>query len=184
MPGLVPGSHISRTVRKQHAQNSSHITPLIRLDAQNAVRLSPFKDRPLKSGPDLQIGVMQPAREGSPPPGLRLPQIKLSRKYNQVARGRIRKFESDMPSQPVWSLDGILAARLTSLRACCQRSCKDRHVAGAVAVEVFDASPGLFAILGEIDLDLVGVEGLNSSDAHPLGRTKGGRRLPRSFVVS
>jgi hypothetical protein len=66
----------------------------------------------------------------------------------------------------------------------CQRSCKDRHVAGAVAVEVFDASPGSFAILGEIDLDLVGVEGLNSSDARPLGRTKGGRRLPRSFVVS
>jgi hypothetical protein len=66
----------------------------------------------------------------------------------------------------------------------CQRSCKDRHVAGAVAVEVFDVSPGSFAILGEIDLDLVGVEGLNSSDARPLGRTKGGRRLPRSFVVS
>jgi hypothetical protein len=41
----------------------------------------------------------------------------LSRKSNQIARGRIRRFESDMPSQPVWSLDGILAARLTSLRA-------------------------------------------------------------------
>ena len=66
----------------------------------------------------------------------------------------------------------------------CQRSCKDRRVAGAVAVEVFDASPSSFAILGEIDLDLVGVEGLNSSDARPLCRTKGGRRLPRSFVVS
>ena len=74
--------------------------------SQNAVRLSPFKDRPLKSGPDLQIGVMQAAREGSPPPGLRLPQTKLSRKYNQVARGRIRQFESNMPSQAVASLWG------------------------------------------------------------------------------
>jgi hypothetical protein len=72
--------------------------------SQNAVRLSPFKDRPLKSGPDLQIGVMQPAREGSPPPGLRLPQTKLSRKYNQVARGRIRQFESNMPSHAVDTL--------------------------------------------------------------------------------
>jgi hypothetical protein len=48
---------------------------------------------------------------------MRLPQAELSRKSNQLARARIRQFESDMPSQPVWSLDGILAARLTSLRA-------------------------------------------------------------------
>jgi hypothetical protein len=27
----------------------------------------------------------------------------LSRKSNQVARARIRRFESDMPSQAVWS---------------------------------------------------------------------------------
>jgi DDE superfamily endonuclease len=40
-------------------------------------------------------------REGSSPPGLRLPKAKLSRKSNQVARGRIRRFESDMPSHPV-----------------------------------------------------------------------------------
>jgi hypothetical protein len=63
------------------------------------------------------MGIMQLAREASPPPALRLPQTKLSRKSNQIARARIRRFESDMPSQPVWSLDGILAARLTSLRA-------------------------------------------------------------------
>jgi hypothetical protein len=44
---------------------------------------------------------MQLDREGSPPPGLRLPQAKLSRKSNQVARGRIRQFESYMPSQAV-----------------------------------------------------------------------------------
>ena len=37
----------------------------------------------------------------SPPPDLRLPPAKLSRKSNWVARGRIRQFESDMPSQPV-----------------------------------------------------------------------------------
>ena len=41
---------------------------------------------------------MQLEREGSPPPGLRLAQAKLSRKSNQVARGRIRRFESYMPS--------------------------------------------------------------------------------------
>jgi hypothetical protein len=60
-----------------------------------------FAGRLLKSGPELQIGVMQLAREGSPPLGLCLPQTKLSRKYNQVARGRIRQFESYMPSQAV-----------------------------------------------------------------------------------
>ena len=35
------------------------------------------------------MGIMQLEREGSPQPGLRLPQAKLSRKSNQVARGRI-----------------------------------------------------------------------------------------------
>jgi hypothetical protein len=47
------------------------------------------------------MGIMQLAREASPPPALRLPQTKLSRKSNQIARGRIRRFESDMPSQAV-----------------------------------------------------------------------------------
>src|SRR6266545_3118488 len=51
-------------------------------------------DRLPKSRPELQIRIMQLDREGSPPPGLRLPQAKLSRKSNQVARGRIRQFES------------------------------------------------------------------------------------------
>jgi hypothetical protein len=45
----------------------------------------------------------QLVREGSPPPGLRRPQAKLSYESNQVARGRIRRFESSMPSQAVWS---------------------------------------------------------------------------------
>jgi hypothetical protein len=40
---------------------------------------------------------------------LRLPQGELSRKTNQVARARIRRFESDMPSQAVWSLTVIRA---------------------------------------------------------------------------
>jgi hypothetical protein len=45
--------------------------------------------------------IMQLAREGSLPLGLRLPQAELSCKSNQIARGRIRQFESDMPSQAV-----------------------------------------------------------------------------------
>jgi hypothetical protein len=53
---------------------------------------------------ELQMRIMQLAREGSPPPRLRLPQAELSRKSNQIARGRIRRFESDMPSQAVRSL--------------------------------------------------------------------------------
>ena len=53
--------------------------------------------------PELQIRFTQLEREGSPPPGLRLPQAKLSRNSNQVARGRIRRFESYMPSQAVRS---------------------------------------------------------------------------------
>jgi hypothetical protein len=57
----------------------------------------------LKSWPELQIRVTQLKREASPPPGLRLPQVKLSRNSNQVARGRIRWFESDMPSHAVVS---------------------------------------------------------------------------------
>jgi hypothetical protein len=36
--------------------------------------------------------------------GLRLPQAKLSRNLNPVARGRIRRFESHMASQPLSSL--------------------------------------------------------------------------------
>ena len=62
------------------------------------------KDRLLKTWPELQIHATQLAREGSPPPGSRLPQAELSRKSNQLARARIRQFESDMPSQAVRSL--------------------------------------------------------------------------------
>ena len=59
----------------------------------------PRQDRLLKSWPELQIRITQLVRERSPPPDLRLPPAKLSRKTNWVARGRIRQFESDMPSQ-------------------------------------------------------------------------------------
>ena len=76
-----------------------HAPRLIRIDAHDPVRVS--LEAPLKYGPELQLGIMQLEREGSPPPGLRLPQAKLSRKSNQVARGRIRRFKSYMPSQAV-----------------------------------------------------------------------------------
>jgi hypothetical protein len=39
---------------------------------------------------------------------LRLPQTKLTRDSNQIARGRIRRFESDMPSHAV----GLRALRM------------------------------------------------------------------------
>jgi hypothetical protein len=44
---------------------------------------------------------MQSARQRSPPSGLRLPQAELSRKSNYIVPGRIRRFESYMPSQAV-----------------------------------------------------------------------------------
>ena len=40
---------------------------------------------------------------GLPPPGLHVHQPKSSHKFNYIARARIRQFESDMPSQAVWS---------------------------------------------------------------------------------
>jgi hypothetical protein len=45
--------------------------------------------------------IIQLAGEGSPPPGLRLSQAELSRKSNQLARARIRQFESYMPRHAV-----------------------------------------------------------------------------------
>ena len=58
---------------------------------------------PAESWPELQIGITQLVREGSPPPSLRLLQAELSRNSNQIARGRIRRFESYMPSHAVVS---------------------------------------------------------------------------------
>ena len=79
-----------------HVENFGvHASRLIQIDGHDPVRVS--LEAPLKYGPELQLGIMQLEREGSPPPGLRLPQAKLSRKSNQVARGRIRRFESYMP---------------------------------------------------------------------------------------
>jgi hypothetical protein len=51
--------------------------------------------------------IIQLTGEVSPPPELRPPQVKLPRNYNQIARRRIRQFESDMPSQAVQSLWGV-----------------------------------------------------------------------------
>jgi hypothetical protein len=62
--------------------------------------------------------IIQLAREGSPPPGLRLSEAELSRKYNQLARARIRQFESDMPSQAVWSLTVVALATFTPFEVC------------------------------------------------------------------
>jgi hypothetical protein len=45
--------------------------------------------------------IIQPAREGFPPPGWRLSEAELTRKSNQLARVRIRQFESDMPRHAV-----------------------------------------------------------------------------------
>ena len=59
--------------------------------------------RQYRSWPEPQIRITQLASEGSPPPGLRLIQAKLSRNSNQIARGRIRRFESYMPSHAVRS---------------------------------------------------------------------------------
>ena len=85
-----------------HVENFGvHAPRLIQIDGHDPVRVS--LEAPLKYGPELQLGIMQLEREGSPPPGLRLPQAKLSRKSNQVARGRIRRFESYMPSHAVVS---------------------------------------------------------------------------------
>jgi hypothetical protein len=56
----------------------------------------------------------------SPPPGLRLPQAKLLRNSNQIARGRIRRFESYHPSHAVvrgeWSGAQIDVGRNASRR--------------------------------------------------------------------
>jgi hypothetical protein len=64
---------------------------------------------------ELQIRITQLEREGSPAPDLRLAQAKLSRNSNQIARGRIRQFESYMPSHAV-SLHRHLQAGLGNPR--------------------------------------------------------------------
>ena len=56
-----------------HVENFGvHAPRLIRIDGHDPVRVS--LEAPLKYGPELQLGIMQLEREGSPPPGLRLPQ--------------------------------------------------------------------------------------------------------------
>ena len=82
-----------------HVENFGVHAPRLILDGHDPVRVS--LEAPLKYGPELPLGIMQLEREGSPPSGLRLSQAKLSRKSNQVARGRIRRFESYMPSHAV-----------------------------------------------------------------------------------
>ena len=58
----------------------------------------------LRSSAEISVGAANPHRGSSRAKGLRrqrLLQAKLSRNSNQIARGRIRRFESYMPSQPV-----------------------------------------------------------------------------------
>ena len=65
--------------------------------------------------PELQLGFMQLEREGSPPPGLRLPQAKLSRKSNQVARRRIGgSIRYAQPASPNGMGMSLLAAACSS----------------------------------------------------------------------
>src|SRR5204863_8693541 len=66
---------------------------------------------------ELRVVTIQLEREGSPLPRLRLPRAKFSREPNQVARGRIRGFESDMPSQTVRQY------ALARARSCCLLGC-------------------------------------------------------------
>ena len=80
---------------------------------------------------------MQLAREGSPPPGLRLPHAKLSRNSNEIARGRIRRFESDMPSQAV-----------QSLRAMCGLQKYTRSHGRTDTTEIIFANGGSVDVLG------------------------------------
>jgi hypothetical protein len=70
----------------------------MRLDPRDTVRSSALRSS-LKSWPELQIRITRLTREGSPHAGLGPSQAKLSRNSNQ--RGRIRRFESYMPSQAV-----------------------------------------------------------------------------------
>ena len=61
----------------------------------------PRQDRLLKSWPELQIRITQLAREGSPRPGCAC--FRRSYHATDIARARIRRFESHVPSHAVRS---------------------------------------------------------------------------------
>jgi len=63
-----------------------------------------LKDRLLNLGPSCRWASCSWHARRLRHPHCALPQTKLSRKSNQIARARIRRFESDMPSQAVQSL--------------------------------------------------------------------------------
>ena len=89
--------------RKVECKMASGRPDLMRLDARDTVRFSA-----LRSSAEILAGAANPyhaalARRVSAA-GLALSQAKLSRNSSQIARGRIRRFESYMPSQPVRSL--------------------------------------------------------------------------------
>jgi hypothetical protein len=73
-----------------HLRISTCTTLAERLDALDDAA-SPRLRIVCRNWPELQMGIIQLAREGSPPPGLRLTQFELSRKSNQLVRARIRR---------------------------------------------------------------------------------------------
>jgi hypothetical protein len=78
--------------------------------------------------PELNFQTTQLAREGSPPPRLRLAQVKLPRNSNQISCARIWRFESYMPSHAV------------GLRRANMKSAPLRHAARRRAVPCPDGS--------------------------------------------
>jgi hypothetical protein len=76
-----------RTKASLRSGRSSHHLPF-KADDRRAIILP-------RRGPSQREGLRR---------GLRLLQAKFSCNFNQVSRGRIRRFESDIPSQPVRSL--------------------------------------------------------------------------------
>jgi hypothetical protein len=69
------------------------------------------------------ISLTQLAREGSPPPACCLRRAKLSQNSNEIARGRIRQFESSQPSQADRSLPANLRSRRRGDRRMRRPSC-------------------------------------------------------------
>ena len=102
-----------------------------------SVRATPFggrgvrrsEDRLLKCWPERQNCITQLTREGSPA-GFALLQAKLPRNSSQIARGRIRRFESYMPSHVVGSLwrfaEAVLRGRVDIERSLKIRSQEQR----------------------------------------------------------
>ena len=75
------------------------------------------------------------------PPGLRLHQAKLSRKSNQLARGRFRQFESYMPSHAVISNRGSAKEKLRPEGSARRAVLGPTHVQAALGRPCWAAAP-------------------------------------------